>query len=152
MDDIKLYRYSTSKIDTLGILLIKNRFLGYILEDEFRDVKVKGDTRIKSGRYRLVINKSESPLTLSYRKRFDWFKYHIMVENVPEFSNVYIHVGNTEKDTEGCLLIGDTANNNTVKQGFIGESVPAFERFYKEFYPIIEKGDNIYISIYDSIW
>ena len=53
---LELYRYSSGKESTLGILYLindenKKQFLCYTLEDEKRDVKVYGETRIPSGQY-----------------------------------------------------------------------------------------------------
>ena len=47
--------------------------------------------------------------------------------NVPAFEGVLIHIGNTAKDTEGCLLVG----KNT-KVGKVLESGVTFRALYEK--------------------
>jgi hypothetical protein len=67
----------------------------FTLEDEVREGKIPGRTAIPEGEYEVIVNMSqrfrtELPLLL----------------NVPDFTGVRIHPGNTEADTEGCILVG----------------------------------------------
>ena len=61
MKKLELYRYSSQKDSTLGLLFItdyetnKKEFLCFTLEDEKRDVKVYGETRIPKGEYEVVL-------------------------------------------------------------------------------------------------
>jgi len=122
-----LQRFSDNRTSTLGILLKKVVFgtdyktvlQAYTLEDESRDVKMSGETRIPAGVYELGINAADTPLTLKYRKKYSWFKYHIEVKNVPGFKGIYIHVGNVDDNTDGCILLGDSADNNSISEGMI---------------------------------
>lgn len=148
---IKHIRFSGQKDDTLGLYFIDDKWFCFCLEDEKRDAKVKGETRIPAGTYELKINRSDTPLTLKYREKYDWFKYHIQIMNVTGFDNIYIHIGNTEKHTDGCHILGDTCNSNIFKNGFIGESTNAFHRFYDKVYPVLEKGaEKVHIRIIDE--
>lgn len=134
---------------TLGILSFDALQCSlFVLEDEHRDQKVPGETCIPAGHYALTIRKVETALTLKYRKRFPWFKYHIEVDGVRGFDNIYIHVGNTDEDTKGCLLLGLDASLDK-PNGQISRSVQAYELFYKSVYPMLERGDDIYIDIKD---
>jgi hypothetical protein len=59
--------------------------------------------------------------------------------NVPAFEGVLIHIGNTPKDTEGCILVGE---NKVVGQ--VLNSTQTFRRLYD----ILKKAtDYIYIDI-----
>ena len=49
---------------------------------------------------------------------------HIL--DVPDFDGVRIHAGNTDKDTEGCLLLGGTWAGGD----FVGNSRLTFEAFF----------------------
>ena len=79
------------KVDENG----KREFLCYTLEDAERPVKIKGETAIPTGTYTVIV-------TMSPR-----FKKELpLIMNVPNFSGVRFHGGNTEQDTEGCPLLG----------------------------------------------
>ena len=148
-----LQRFSDNRQSTLGLLFKKGvltPFQCYTLEDEFRESKVNGETRIPAGTYNIVIQKQETPKTLSYRKKYVWFKNHLMLENVPGFVGIYIHVGNTDEDTDGCLLLGDSADNNGVAPGSISNSTVAFMRFYHNIYEYLEKGNQATIEVRDE--
>lgn len=147
---LKLLRYSDNGNSTLGLLFINNEFQCYTLEDEFREVKVKGETRIQAGIYQLTINNELTPLTEKYRKKYHWFENHIQLKDVPNFNSVYIHIGNDEGDTDACILVGNSANNNQIEKGFIGYSGPAFELFYFNIFPLLKGGEKITIEIIDN--
>ncbi len=148
--EIQLLRYSDNNESTLGLLMLDWQFFCHTLEDEYREVKVMGETRIPGDIYELALRKVLSPMTKRYRERFpDWFKWHIQIMDIPTHEFAYLHVGNDDDDTDGCPLLADNANNNTIEHGFIGSSAPAFERFYKKIYPILETGHVIKIRILD---
>ena len=91
---------------TLGKLYADNVFECFTCEDKYRtpsEAKVPGETAIPKGRYKVVI-------TLSNR-----FKRELpLLLNVPNYDGVRIHSGNTEADTEGCILCGSTRNDSGV--------------------------------------
>ena len=64
------------------------------------------------------------------------------LDNVPGYSGVLIHVGNTAADTEGCLLLG----YNKVK-GQVLNSKVAFEKVYNKLSIAKSIGQTIYIDI-----
>lgn len=85
---------------TLGSLLVDGRHLGFTCEDTDRRLenegeKVKGQTAIPRGSYKVI---------LSYSHRFQKVMPEIL--NVPGFTGVRIHGGNTHENTEGCPLLG----------------------------------------------
>lgn len=137
-----LQRYSDNRDSTLGILL-KEIDLGkgkstvfqcYTLEDEARVLKVAGETRIPAGTYQVDLQQVDTPLTLKYRAKYPWFKKHLEVKNVPGFKGIYFHVGNTDEDSKGCILLGDVASNNVIGDGSVSNSTIAFRRFYMNVY------------------
>ena len=139
--ELILQRYSDNGDDTLGLLYINGEFFCYTLEDEHRDVKKAGETRIPCGFYSVGWMEHDTPLTKYYRSRYHWFDKHIEVKGVKDFTGVYFHVGNTDKDTAGCVLLGDGANNNTLHKGRIHPSTTAFKRFYHKLKPFIDEGE-----------
>ena len=144
--NIKVIRYSSQSKDTLSLIYINDAFFCYGLEDEYRAIKLRGETRIPEGTYELNYLKSDTPMTLSYKKKYPWFKWHLEVKNVPNFSNVYIHIGNKESETDGCLLVGDTANTNVNTFGFISNSTATFQRLYKVVSDTLDKNEKINIT------
>jgi hypothetical protein len=134
-----LQRFSDNRESTLGLLFRQTAqrpfFVAYTLEDEGRDVKVNGDTRIPTGRYQIVINREITPLTKKYIAKFpSWFKFHLMLKDVPGFKGIYIHLGNFDDNTAGCILVGDSANNNSLGDGEIRSSTQAYMRIYNSLY------------------
>lgn len=116
-----LKRFEFGENYTIGRLYIDNVFECYTLEDKVRDVKIKNETAISPGNYKVLVTKSP---------RFK--KLLPILLNVPEFEGVRIHSGNTDKDTEGCILVGSTWS----KGNFIGGSRIAFDRLL----PKIQQG------------
>ena len=95
----------------------------YVLEDKFREVeglpvskwKIPNTTAIPKGMYKVIFD---------FSNRFKKIMPHIL--DVPGFEGVRIHAGNTDENTEGCLLLGLTWNG---KSDFIGSSVLAINKF-----------------------
>lgn len=145
--NIKLYRYDTTPDRTLGLLSIDGIYNCHTLEDTHQEVKIPGLTRIPKGIYPVKILEVETTLTLKYRTRYPWFTFHLEICNVPNFSGIYFHAGNTAAHTEGCILLGDTAMN---RQDRIGDSVNAFERFYREVMAALRGKDYVTLSITEA--
>lgn len=77
----------------------------FILEDTVRapGVKIQNETAVAAGRYRLIVD---------WSNRFKKYCFHIL--NVPDFTGIRMHSGNTDKDTDGCLLVGQERALNAV--------------------------------------
>lgn len=104
--ELELIRSVFNPQSTLGELHINGSFFAYTLEDVDRKLngdcakKVKNETAIDYGQFEIV---------LSFSNRFQ--KYLPELLNVPCFSKIRIHGGNTQDDTEGCILIGAETNH-----------------------------------------
>jgi len=144
---LKLKRYSDDGDSTLGLFYIDGKFVCYTLEDESREVKVKGETCIPEGTYNVIYQDTITPMTERYRDKYDWFDKHLMLDNVPGFSTIYIHIGNDDSATDGCLLLGDSAISNVTKDGFIGSSKNAFRRNYKTICDALNSDISVSIEV-----
>ena len=151
---LEVIRFNKGKDSTNGILFDitngKRKFLCYTLEDESRTKKVWGETCIPEGEYCLGL-RTVGGLTTKYAKRFaDIHMGMLHVLDVPNFKYILIHCGNTDEDTAGCLLLGDSQENNNIKEnGFIGRSTQAYFRVYPAIAKAIEEGEESTITYRD---
>ena len=128
---MRLDRLSCGPVCTIGELSIDGAFECWTLEDVVRDEKIPGETAIPSGTYNVII-------TMSNR-----FKRELpLLENVPNFTGVRIHPGNTSEDTEGCILVGRGKTDKTVT-----ESKAAFNALYGKIQQGLNDGDTVTIEI-----
>lgn len=139
---LKLERKYFKETYTIGNLYVDGTFFSNTLEDKNRDVnkngkfdngesKVYGKTCIPFGTYKIVVNMSpkfgrELPRLL----------------DVPSFTGILIHRGNTAKDSAGCILVGE---NKAV--GKVLNSTPYEERLVKMMKEAIARGEEITIEI-----
>lgn len=131
--ELTLTRNTFTDESTIGELAVNGKWECFTLEDKVRPegVKVPGKTAIPAGRYEVIINQSmrfkrELPLLLK----------------VPMFSGIRIHPGNTQEDTEGCILVGESRARNRI----YGSRV-AFARLFKFIKQEIAKGRPVFITI-----
>lgn len=108
---VTLLREPADGASTPGLLIVDGRFHCFTLEDLERETKVHGQTAIPRGTY---------PLTVEMSPRFK--RRLPTVLNVPGFSGIRIHAGNTPLDTEGCILVGQSR-----AAGWLHQSRPALE-------------------------
>jgi len=109
--NLRLIRRWPKATCTIGELLIEGEWFCFTLEDVERPEKIPGETAIPTGRYALVITHSQ---------RFDMNLPLLL--NVPGFTGIRIHAGNTDADTRGCILVGKRTLENA-----IGESRAALD-------------------------
>lgn len=133
---LKLKRTDFTENSTIGELYVNEIFECYVLEDVVREgdifkVKVKGETAIPRGQYKVIIDESV---------RFKRKMPHIL--DVPNFSGVRIHSGNDKDDTEGCLLTGTSKGRD-----FVGESKIAFTKLFDKLTKAFDDKENIVLII-----
>lgn len=121
---ILLKRIALRDTYTIGRLYIDGQLMCDTLEDKVRDLskekKVYGETAIPYGAYKV---------SWTYSPKFK--KYMPLLEDVPQFSGVRIHSGNTAKDSLGCILVGENK-----QKGMVLNSRATVNKLY----PIIKKG------------
>jgi len=109
---LDLQREPSRDAATLGALYVDGAWLCWTLEDEMREVagrpvddwKIAGKTAIPLGTYPVLVT-----MSMRFGRRLP------LVESVPGFTGIRIHPGNTEADTEGCILLGLDRGNATVR-------------------------------------
>lgn len=134
---LRLERQPSAHGATIGELTVDMVFECYTCEDEDRhlednpDAKIKGETCIPRGTYNIIISQSSR------------FKRDLpLLEMVPGFDGIRIHLGNTAADTEGCILPGKTRTDRTV-----GESRAAFNALFDKIKDALDSGDTVEITI-----
>lgn len=130
--EIEIVRTTFTANSTIGKLFIDGKFECYTLEDVKRPagVKIKGETCIPDGRYQVIVN---------FSSRFK--RLMPLLLNVPMFTGIRIHNGNTKSDTLGCILVGQSAGIDRVFK-----SVDA----YNALFPKIDKAvrnEKVWITV-----
>ena len=123
--EIYLNRYYLSEWGTSGNLYIDGKFYCHTLELPWKDNKRK-ESCVPEGKYNVVFREEPTPMTMKYRERYDFFNFHLMLEKVKNRSGIYIHVGNTIKDSYGCILIG----NGTNTDHYLSDSTKRYKDLY----------------------
>jgi hypothetical protein len=150
---LEVLRFSSDSDSTLGILFDVTdncrKFLCFTLEDEYREVKVMSETRIPQGTYTLKLRK-EGGFHNRYSEKYgSMHKGMIHVQDVPGFTYILWHTGNTDEHTAGCLLLGDTSQQNITKEGFIGSSTNSYKRVYPQIALALESGEEVKVEYVD---
>ena len=130
---LELKRIFKGKDYTIGRLYIDGAYFCDTLEDTVRPegVKIPGKTAIPAGKY---------PVELTESLRFDCLMP--LIKNVPNFSGIRIHSGNTAEDTEGCILVG----LNKVK-GKVINSRKTYDKLFKILFTAERNGEKLEIEI-----
>jgi hypothetical protein len=129
---ITVNRIKSDDDTTISTVSVDDRFVCFGLEDEFRVEKVVKETRIPSGHYRVGLHTAGS-LDARYRVKFpDFHRGMLHILDVPNFEAILIHIGNTDEDTAGCLLVGSGAVTQPGDMSLQGSTDA-----YKLLYPMV---------------
>ena len=132
--EMTLKRRPSDPKRTHGDLFIGDQWQCYTLEDVVREKKILGETAIPAGRYEVIINQSTR------------FKRQLpLLLKVPNFVGVRIHSGNTEVDTEGCILVGQGREVTRITN-----SRDALEDLMTEIEGAIQSGEEVWITVKGS--
>ena len=125
---------------SLGRLFLDGKFLCDTLEDEFREIKIHSETRIPAGSFKIQLANSPK-FSPRYGHEMLW------ITNVPNFEGILIHPGNTDKDTSGCILLGQRQLADSNDSTLIN-SRNTYDNVYKTLRPLVNGG--LYISVLNS--
>ena len=93
------------------------------------------DVAIPAGRYPVIITMSQRfgrPLPL--------------IEHVPQRSGIRIHPGNTDADTEGCILVGQERTANALEL-----SRAAMESLQSKIATVIANGGDVWLTVTNPV-
>ena len=146
---LRLDRFVHGTDSTLGCLFVDDVFQCFTCEDEFRTKKISGETRIPAGTYKIE-GRSEGTLIQKYRKKFGEIQHPVMlwIKDVPDFTFVYIHIGNTDDDSDACILTGKGATL-TSDGGTVQNSTAAYIELYRKVLTALGTGESVKIQIRD---
>ena len=146
--ELVLKRIAKKRDYTIGQLFVKEdvideystgenlTYLCDTLEPTWRDYakgarKIKGKSAIPEGRY---------PIVITFSPTFK--KWLPLLVNVPRFSGIRIHAGNTAKDTQGCILVG-----LNLKKGMVLNSRKYVEIIKSKIVEAKNKGEAVWIEV-----
>lgn len=127
---------------TIGELFENEEHECFTLEDIVREVpgkpvsewKIGGETAIPSGRYKITVTHS-----LHFNRDLP------LLNGVPGFLGVRIHSGNTDADTEGCILVGRSLADEAIMQSRL-----AFDQLFEKIRDALDASEEVWISIVNA--
>ena len=136
--NIRIDRIAKKSTYTIGKLYLNGVYFCDTLEDtdrglvqgmplqKIKGLKIKGATAIPKGKYKVTMNVVSPRFSKRATYQFCQGKLPRLL-NVDGYEGVLIHIGNTAKDTEGCILVGQ---NKVVGQ--VINSTVTFKKLYAE--------------------
>lgn len=149
--ELKLKRIARRETYTIGHLYIDGEYFCDTIEDKDRGLrqdlpvevnrskKKNSETAIPVGRYLVTLGVKSPRFSQKEAYRFCG-GYLPRLMNVPAFEGVLIHIGNTAKDSAGCILVGQ---NKAV--GKVLNSTETFKKLYER---LKKENGRIWITIY----
>ena len=116
---------------TMGKLFLNGEEFCDTLELAWKDNQ-RSISCIPAGEYKVRLRLPRESATRDY--------IHLLVKDVPNRSYILVHIGNTTSDTKGCILVGQSR-----QQDFVGNSTLAMELIIKEIIHL--GGENITLII-----
>lgn len=143
--NLKLLRHTFGDDYTEGFLYAEGVYYCDTLEPKNVDVnrsgdfdgdekKIWGETAIPFGKYRI---------TLEYSPKFK--RKLPYLHNVTHFTGILIHVGNSPKDTAGCILVGERSTAGMLINSKVRETELTNLIASK-----IDEGFEVFINVMDN--
>ena len=129
--NLLLIRDTLNEVSTMGTLFLNGEEFCHTLELPWKENQ-RSISCIPAGEYDARIRLPRESGTRNY--------IHLLVKDVPNRSYILVHIGNTTKDTKGCILVGQSR-----KQHFVGNSTLAMDLLIKEILNL--GGENINLII-----
>lgn len=129
--NLLIIRDTFTNNSTLGQLFLNGEKLCETLELPYRENQ-RSVSSIPAGEYKVNLRPARQSATRDY--------LHLIVEDVPNRSYILFHRGNKPSHTRGCILVGQTR-----QQDFVGNSTLAMDLLMKEILNL--GGENIKLII-----
>lgn len=133
---------------TVSVVKVDGKAVCFGLEDEYRADKVVNETRVPAGTYPVRVRTVGGFHNRYSQKYADMHRGMLHIQDVPGFEFILIHVGNTDENTAGCLLVGTGAMAREEDM-----SIQASVEAYKNLYPMVIQAalaDDLSIEFLDS--
>lgn len=145
--NIDLFRYNSTDTHTAGMLLIDGKFACYTIENPHNEPKVNGNTRIPMGTYRVGF-RQQGGFHQRYSSKFSaMHQGMIEVKDVPNFTNILMHIGNSTKDTDGCILVGSQSARSG--RNFVYGSTIAYKKIYLKIRDALIANETVNLMVID---
>ena len=131
MINLLLIRQIFTEESTAGTLYLNGERVADTLENPYLDNQ-RNISSIPSGNYKVRLRLARESATRDY--------LHLLVQEVKDRSYILFHIGNTAKDTRGCILVGLSREQNRVNNSKL-----AMDLLIKEI--LILGGENITLTI-----
>ena len=117
--NLLLIRDTFTENSTLGELFLNGERICDTLENSWID-NIRNISCIPRGQYKVRLRYPRESGTRDY--------LHLLVKDVPERDYILIHIGNTPKDTRGCILVGlgsqqDVVNNSRLAMDLLMKEI-----------------------------
>ena len=133
MINLLLIREVFTEESTIGTLYLNGERMADTLENPYLDNQ-RNISSIPSGQYKVRLRLARESATRDY--------LHLLVQEVKDRSYILFHIGNTAKDTRGCILVGLSR-----EQDRVNNSKLAMDLLIKEILNL--GGENIKLTIKD---
>ena len=129
--NLLIIRDRFTDVSTIGRLFVNGEYFCYTLELPYRNNQ-RSISCIPAGNYKVRLRLARESATRDY--------LHMIVEDVPNRTYILFHRGNKASHTRGCILVGQT-----FEQDFVGNSTLAMDLLMKEVINL--GGENINLII-----
>ena len=129
--NLLLIRDTFTKESTIGKLFINGENFCDTLENPYINNE-RNISCIPEGQYKVRLRLARESATRDY--------LHLLVQDVPNRDWILFHIGNTAKDTSGCIIVGNGRKHNVVENSRL-----AMELVIKEILNL--GGENINLII-----
>ena len=144
--NIFIEEVGTTANSTGSQLFVDGRPFCFVLEDGYRDKKVPGETRIPPGRYQ-VLKHTNGKFYEKYTRDFG-HDFALHIANVPGFEWILFHIGNTTKDTRGCLLVNRNIGVGASPRDYVGsDSTSVYKLLYALVKAAFERGEEVWVDV-----